>query len=371
MAQVREFATYRDFDVPSKESAVQYLSPGLPDRANEGAYHFGGKIHSEPLYALATVFLVWFLLRNAGSLDWRMGLQRGLSQWVVFVLLRLGMFRVAGAAKIPRCAAGVVPVLNCQACEMATGACPIGQIQQSIMRKSLPAIALGTILTTGALSGRFICGWLCPCGMFSDMLDRISIKRFRPAHYWRWGGFAALGLAVVGATVLLFAGIRGQSPFCSTFCMSGKIYGLLPYYSTTAAGDVARIGGSPGLPVFLFHAALFAIWILLAVLISGRVFCRYICPLGALLGTCNRIAAVRVEHVEANCTSCGRCLPVCPQGIDLANDDFLTQAACIRCGRCVSVCAQGGRRWVLPWAPADTSEDQDAKRNRRKPLPAG
>ncbi|MHC4342429.1 MAG: hypothetical protein ACYSX0_19720, partial [Planctomycetota bacterium] len=45
MNQVRETSTYRNFDVPSEQSGVQYLSPGLVDRANEGEYTFGGPIH--------------------------------------------------------------------------------------------------------------------------------------------------------------------------------------------------------------------------------------------------------------------------------------------------------------------------------------
>ena len=370
MASVREFNTYRDFDVDSDQSAVQYLSPGVPDRAHEGAYRFDGPVHAAPLYAVGTIFIIWFLLRNAGSFDLKLGIQRGLSQWVAFVLLRLGMFRVAGAARVPRCAAGVVPVLNCQACEMATGACPIGQVQQSLLNKRFPAIALGAMVVTAALLGRWICGWLCPCGMFSDILDRASRKRFRPAHAWRWGGYAALALVVGGAAVFVVAGVKGQAPFCSTFCFSGQLYGLLPYYATTAAPEMSRLAASGGLPVFLLHATVFLLWILAAILISGRVFCRYACPLGALLGLANSVAAVRVEHRAEACNGCDRCLDDCPMGIDLARGDFLTRAGCIRCGRCVALCARGARVWELPWTSTTGRKEHDAKR-KPAPVPAG
>lgn len=352
MQKVREGATYRNFDVPSTQSGVHYLSPGVPDRAHEGAYTFTGAIHAAPLIAIGTVFVVFFLLRNFRALDLRLGLQRGLTQWLGFAAARLGVFRVAGAAPVARCAAGIFPFLNCQACEMATGACPMGQLQQGLMRKSVPFLAIGTIVATGALLGRWICGWLCPCGFFSDILDRVSLRRFKPSHLWRAGGFVALGFAVVASLVFAWSGITGQAPFCSTVCASGKVYGLLPYYATTAAGEVATLGASGGLPVFVFHAALFALWLLLAVLISGRVFCRYLCPLGALLGLANRFAFVRITHHAEACNGCGKCTKKCPMDIDLADPRFLTQTSCIRCGRCVALCTRGARQWDLPWAPA-------------------
>jgi ferredoxin-type protein NapH len=364
MPGVREAATYRDFDVPSRQSGVEYLSPGVPDRAHEGAYSFD-KVHAGPLYALGTVFLVFWVLRNVGSLDARLGIRRGVAQWLVFVGARLGMFRVAGVARVPRCGAGVLPVLNCQACEMATGACPIGQVQASLLDRRLPLLALGTIVAAAALLGRFVCGWLCPFGLFSDILDRVSLKRIRPRHGWRVGGLVVAASLVVGAVAL--AGTR-TSPFCSTVCASGKLYGLLPYYATTAAGDVARLrladAGS-----LLYHAALFALFLVLAVLISGRVFCRYACPLGATLGLAHRVALVRVVHRAESCNGCDRCLPACPMGIDLARNDFLTRTSCISCGRCVAVCARGARAWDLPWARAAAPQARANRHGPSKPPP--
>lgn len=352
MEEVRRGATYRDFDVPSERSAVQYLTPGLPDRANEGSYTFGGPVHAAPLVAIGAVFLAFYLLRNVRSLDGRLGIGRGMTQWIAFAGARLGVFRVAGAAPVARCAAGVFPFLNCQACEMATGACPIGQTQQSLARGSLPLLAAGSVLAAGALLGRWICGWLCPCGLVGDILDRASLRRFRPRQGWRWGGFVALGFVLLGGAAFFAFGVEGQAPFCTTFCAAGKVYGLLPYYATTAAPDVAAIGASDGLGVFLFHAALFALFLLAAILVSGRVFCRYLCPLGALFGLFHRFAFVRVVHRAEACNGCGRCLGRCPMAIDLADPGFLTQSACIRCGRCVELCARGARAWDLPWAPA-------------------
>jgi ferredoxin-like protein FixX len=367
MQTVRETSTYRNFDVPSAQSGVEYLTPGVPDRANEGEYTFDGPIHTAPLVALGIVFLVFFVLRNVGSLDARLKIRRGLTQWLAFVVARLGMFRVAGVVPLQRCTAGIFPFLNCQACEMASGACPIGQFQTGLLQRSIPMLAIGTVVLTAALLGRWICGWLCPFGLFSDMLDRISLKRFQPAHAWRAGGYVVLAFLLVGSVVLVLVGITTQGPFCSTVCASGKIYGLLPYYVTTGWGEVA---GGADLSALALHAALFLIFLVAAILISGRVFCRYACPLGAALGLANRLAAVQVVHRAADCNACGQCLDKCPMGIDLSEPDHLTQAGCIRCGRCVAVCKPGAREWQYPWTRTVGEGLRSPRHERvRKPVP--
>ncbi len=358
MHDVRLTSTYRNFDVAADQSGVEYLAPGVPDRANEGAYTFDGPVHGTPLIAIGIVFAAFFLLRNVGSLDRKLGLQRGLTQWLAFAVARLGVFRVAGVAPVGRCTAGVFPFLNCQACEMATGACPVGQVQTSIMSGSVPMLAAGMILATATLLGRWLCGWLCPFGLFSDIIDRASKRRCAPSHRWRAGGFVVAGLLVVGAGIFALAGITNISPFCSTICASGKLYGLLPYYATTASGEVAHLSASGGLAAFVFHAALFTLLIIAAIAISGRVFCRYLCPLGAVLGLGNRIAAVRVVHHETACTGCDQCLDDCPMGIDLSKPDFLTQTSCIRCGRCVAICAQDARTWEYGWQSSPKGEPE-------------
>jgi ferredoxin len=366
MQTVRETSTYKNFDVPSAQSGVEYLVPGVPDRANEGEYTFGGPIHAAPLVALGIVFLVFFVLRNVGSLDARLKIRRGLTQWLAFVVARLGVFRVAGVAPVQRCAAGIFPFLNCQACEMASGACPIGQFQTGLLQRSLPVLAIGTVVFTAALLGRWICGWLCPFGLFADMLDRISLKRFQPAHVWRIGGYVVLAFLLVGSVVLVAAGVTGQGPFCSTVCASGKIYGLLPYYVTTGAGEVT---GGADLSALALHAGLFGVFLVAAFLISGRVFCRYACPMGALLGLANKFAAVQVVHRAADCNACNRCLDICPMGIDLAKPDLLTQAGCIRCGRCVAVCKPGAREWQYPWTRTVVEERSPRHGRARNPVP--
>jgi ferredoxin len=185
------------------------------------------------------------------------------------------------------------------------------------------------------------------------MFDRGSRKVWKPAKAWAALKFVILGLIVVVPLAMGLLGGATWLPFCSTFCVSGSFYGLLPYYATTAAPEFGHAfagGSSFALITILFHAAVLLTFVWLAIQISGRVFCRYVCPLGAFLGLFYRLSFVRVEHVDEHCIQCDECTDVCSMGIHLREDDFLTRSNCISCGRCMKLCPTGARRWAFGWA---------------------
>jgi polyferredoxin len=77
-----------------------------------------------------------------------------------------------------------------------------------------------------------------------------------------------------------------------------------------------------------------------------RVWCRFFCPMAALLGITQR--AGRRFHIrvkEDMCISCGLCSKYCEMGIDVRayaqrNESF-TRASCVGCGICAEVCPRG------------------------------
>jgi len=343
--------TYGNFDVPNRASFVhQRMVPGTDvDYAQRQVYRFdaGTSLHRHDVVAMAVLFVVFAALLFGGA-ERRQEWKRRLSQWLGFVGLRLGVLRVADVCPLRRTTLGVVPVLNCQGCEMATGACPIGTLQVFLLRLNLPLFLVGSMTVFGALLGRFACGWLCPFGMLSDLMDRVSKHRWRPPHAWRAGKFVMLGLVVVAGLVFGLAGAT-TAPFCFTFCPSGKVLGLLPYYFTHDVAEAGAVFTSPltrtvGFLCMWWHLLVALAFVAAMLWVSGRVFCSYLCPLGGFLGLFHRVAAVRVVHDPSVCSHCDRCLAVCPMHVDLASPDFLTQSDCVACGRCTRVC-NGARRF--------------------------
>ncbi len=73
-------------------------------------------------------------------------------------------------------------------------------------------------------------------------------------------------------------------------------------------------------------------------LIAPRFWCRYLCPLGGLLGFFSRRAIVR-RTVSADCISCDLCAKICPTGtIDSQQGYASDPAECTVCHDCSAAC---------------------------------
>src|SRR5688572_2873156 len=75
---------------------------------------------------------------------------------------------------------------------------------------------------------------------------------------------------------------------------------------------------------------------------SGRVWCRFACPLAALMHIYARFSKFRIFADKKKCISCGVCTSVCHQGIDVmsfANKGMpMEDPECVRCSACVQQC---------------------------------
>ena len=96
---------------------------------------------------------------------------------------------------------------------------------------------------------------------------------------------------------------------------------------------------NPGeyVPNEFFYAAL-VVFILFIVLIFvvERGWCRYFCPVGAMLAPFNKISIYHVSVDKSKCIYCNVCSDVCPMGIDVVNMN--RDLECIICGKCVEAC---------------------------------
>jgi ferredoxin len=96
------------------------------------------------------------------------------------------------------------PVLNCYGGPLAVFACPIGSTQQMVGMKLIPWLPLGVFVLVGAFVGRAACAWICPFGMWQDLLYKIKVGA--KAKGKRWVSFAVIALvgALIGAALVWF-----------------------------------------------------------------------------------------------------------------------------------------------------------------------
>jgi NAD-dependent dihydropyrimidine dehydrogenase PreA subunit len=69
-----------------------------------------------------------------------------------------------------------------------------------------------------------------------------------------------------------------------------------------------------------------------------RVFCKYLCPLGAFLAIFNKTGIYKIRREVATCTNCRICDKSCPVNIHVSVQKAVTSGECINCLECVNDC---------------------------------
>lgn len=231
-----------------------------------------------------------------------------------------------------------VPGLNCYSCPGALGACPIGSLQAVISSRSyqFSFYIIGFLMAVGALSGRVVCGFLCPFGLVQDLLHKIPVpklKKLPGGKYLKYLKYVILAVFVLLLPMFAVNIIGQGNPwFCKWICPSGTLLGGIPL--TLGNPDLqAAIGRLFDWKVFLMVS------ILVFSMFAYRPFCRFLCPLGAVYGVFNPVSLYHLHLDEDKCVNCGICKKTCKMGIDPRETP--NSIECIRCGDCVRACPAG------------------------------
>jgi MauM/NapG family ferredoxin protein len=235
------------------------------------------------------------------------------------------------------------------------------------------ALALLTIGLT-ILFGRVWCGWLCPLGTTLDIFHPRRWKNKQPAfgespraikHFLLIG---ILTSAMLGSLWLMFLDpvtimIRSLTeaayPAFDRIVLAGEsaLYGIPALRGSISALDrFLRSALLPADPAFTAGGVLiaaFLIGIIALNLLAPRFWCRYLCPLGSLLGLTGKLAIFRREVNAAACTDCGSCARVCPTGtIRPEQGNASDPAECTMCLECVAACPRAGQSFPAHLRPA-------------------
>lgn len=228
-----------------------------------------------------------------------------------------------------------LPGLNCYSCPGALGSCPIGSLQAVIgSEHKVTLYVSGMLIFTGALIGRFVCGWLCPFGLVQDLLHKIpffkKITGFRGERFLRGLKYVILLVFVILLPLFLLDDYGMSTPwFCKYICPSGMLFGGIPLAAINQS-----VRESAGW-LFAYKGLILAVTVLLSIIIY-RPFCKYICPLGAIYGLFNKVSVLRIRNDKEKCIGCGKCEKVCKMNVNVL--DTPDSAECIRCGLCVRSC---------------------------------
>jgi polyferredoxin len=261
------------------------------------------------------------------------------------------------------------------------------------------ALAGITLLLT-LVFGRAWCGWLCPLGTTLDLLQprrkrgKSQIKpppeRLRLVKYVLL--IFLLGAALLGNQTFLFldpitiltrtittalwpalgSAVAAVEAFLYQFEFLWTPLDVLHTALVYPLFKDMRPVFAQAVPIFLFFALIVGLssW-------AERFWCRYLCPLGGMLGLVSRFSLLRRETGE-RCTGCAVCSRRCPTGtIDAAQNFRSDPAECTVCFDCIEACPKGEStfRWRLPFrspirATAKPASGQPYDPSRREVLGA-
>ncbi len=236
---------------------------------------------------------------------------------------------------------------------------PLVVLAQAVATREWLAGSALALLTLGItlVFGRAFCGWICPMGTLLDLIPMRQRSHSTPPEAWR--GLKTLllvvilGMALAGSltllvldplTLLLRGLASGVWPALDRLVtvMEEILYPVPGLGQAVAAFDAwVRPALLPSQPVGSRAGWLFALVLLGVIGLNAwapRFWCRYLCPLGGLLGVLSRLALVR-RVVGEDCPSCALCEHACPTGtIDPERSFTSDPAECTLCMDCLEVC---------------------------------
>ena len=237
-----------------------------------------------------------------------------------------------------------------------------------------PLLVLAGILIMPIVLGRFFCGWICPFGLYMDVLTLIRRKfaiRYRCLpdklnkflHNFRYVlllFFLILALILIQIEppstlslltlmVLLFAG-----PFEQLGILLGPMVPLIVpwngpleigglYFSYPYIQEVIKYSSGSFVTI---NALIFLALTVVGSFFVRRVWCRF-CPTGSSIAIVNRLKGFKwapmlhLNQNETKCTKCGICKRVCPVQVTEIYEQKggkIMTSMCMLCFRCVEMC---------------------------------
>jgi len=234
------------------------------------------------------------------------------------------------------------------------------------------------VIVATAILGRVFCGWICPLGTLNNIVGTFQKRRSNRAPLKiHWLKYCILIFVVTASLFSLqLAGIFDPIALLIR-SLSLSVYPLASYAAKATFDTLYNFHIPVLVDISEFIYALFKkLWLpfqqpfffqsfflgLLFFIILGlnlrekRFWCKYICPLGALLGVLSRFSLLQ-RTVSEGCNSCGSCTFECQGGAAPDQKEKWHNTECLVCMNCDDICPENAVRFGFlkksPTAPLD------------------
>ncbi|MDA8217639.1 MAG: 4Fe-4S binding protein [Dehalococcoidales bacterium] len=192
------------------------------------------------------------------------------------------------------------------------------------------------ILVSAVFAKSYFCGWVCPFGTIQEWISTLShwlqrkVSPLGSAVRWlkvnlaflasldpwlRYGKYLVLAWATFGAAIFGVMVFRDYDPWAALLTVTEL-----------------QLGFGFGVLVLVLVASFFV----------ERPWCRYACPLGAVIGIAGKASLLKIQREGQACAGCNLCSKKCPMGIPVETLSRVDSADCNMCLQCVGSCPRQG-----------------------------
>jgi Fe-S-cluster-containing hydrogenase component 2 len=167
------------------------------------------------------------------------------------------------------------------------------------------------------LFGRGWCGYACWTAMVLDFLPWKVPAHPRASHIGLLR-YAMLALSLAFSLIVVMLYDKGTE--------------RIMWYAFIAGNALYYISG-----------------IVLAIIFQdNRAFCKYLCPVAAILKPVSYFSLIRIKVSKAKCVGCGKCERVCPMNVKMLDPNRSREngTECILCFECARVCPKKAIQWT-------------------------
>ncbi|MFP3984682.1 MAG: 4Fe-4S binding protein [Candidatus Bathyarchaeia archaeon] len=266
----------------------------------------------------------------------------------------------------------LLPVLQSLGSPATTVGDAFAAMQYMFWDATFPWLPIASFFIVAVLLGRTLCGWVCPFGFVQEILGYIKRKHMEISprthkdiiniKYLILGVILFISITVSVTSVMGIdrnyknaLGIFAQAPF-NALSPHDTLFATLPILtSRSLSGDAPFNDALSGIgsltPLFWTRLVILGLALAFAIY-TPRSWCRYFCPVGAIMAILNRFSFLGLKRDVIHCTkeSCRACVEACPMKVpilDLPWEKF-SHPECIYCLECVDACTTKALKPRIP-----------------------
>ncbi|MFZ1255682.1 MAG: 4Fe-4S dicluster domain-containing protein [Saprospiraceae bacterium] len=203
-----------------------------------------------------------------------------------------------------------------------------GNIGRNMLLFGILMIVFISPVLTYFYGKRWYCSWVCGCGGLAETAGD-SFRHLSDKSIKSWKLERILVYAVLLFSIIMTAGVIYTFQTGQTHVLGISSAALRSWYGFIIGAVFSGVIGVGFYP-----------------LLGSRVWCRFGCPMAAILGIQQRFfSRFRITTNGSQCISCGNCTTYCEMGIDVRSyaqrGANIVRASCVGCGICAAVCPRG------------------------------